>query len=243
MDPHDPSWPPEDALRRVHDRFVVEVVEGMNVCPFARKSREQGRVHRPVFRVGDGDPSPEACAEALADLLEEHADAEIVLLTFPVPPGHRWNDATTFDRFVAQVRDTYKGLGRGPVFYMVGFHPTYGIDGSREPTPESLVPLLRRTPDPVIQCVRADTLDEVRRQAQAVSRERMRKELTAINPELAAMFEHTVQPDPELSADIARQNFAAVGAGVGRERLERLISEIRRERDLAYGVADYKNDR
>jgi hypothetical protein len=57
------------------------------------------------------------------------------------------------------------------------------------------------------------------------------------DPELAAMFDRTVQPDPELSADIARQNFALVGAGEGRERLERLIAEIRRERDEAYGVA------
>jgi hypothetical protein len=238
LDPSDPAWPPEDALRRVHERFVREIVEGLNVCPFARKSRELGRVHRPVFRVGRGDPTPEQCANAVADLLEAHPDTEIVLLTFPVPPGHSWSDATTFDQFVAQVRDTYKDLGRGPVFYMVGFHPTYGIDSTREPTAESLVPLLRRTPDPVIQCVRAETLDAVRRQAQEVARDRMRKELTAINPELAAMFDQTIQPDPELSADIARQNFASVGTGEGRERLEKLIAEIKHERDIAYGVAE-----
>lgn len=220
---------------RVHDRFMREVVEGLNLCPFARKSRELGRVHRPIFRVDGGDPTPEHCAGALADLLERHPDTEIVLLTYPVPAGHAWEDSAGFDRFVAEVRDTYKESDRGPVFYMVGFHPRYRVDENRV-TPESLVPLLRRTPDPVIQCVRAQTLDEVRRQAQAVAKERTKKELRAIDPELAVLFENTIQPDPELSADIARQNFETVGAGNGREQLEALIADIRRERDLAYGV-------
>jgi hypothetical protein len=230
----DPGWPAQAAVERVHDRFVREVVEDLGLCPFARKSRELGRVHRPVFRVGSGDPTAEECARVLAELLERAPDAEIVLLTFPVPRGHAWTDPARFDRFVAAVREAYQAGGRGPVFYMVGFHPDYASDPTR-PTADSLVPLLRRTPDPVIQCVRAEILDHVRRQAQDVARQRTTRDLARRDPELAALFERSIQPDPELSADIARQNWATVGAGSGRDRLDRLVADIRRERDRLYG--------
>jgi hypothetical protein len=234
--PGDPQWPPEEAVLEVHERFVREVVEGLNLCPFARKSRELGRVHRPIFRVGGGDPEPQACSEALGELVRTHPDAEIVLLTFPVPKTHAWQNVKVFDRFVAAVRDTYLAADLGPTFYMVGFHPDYATDESRL-TSESLVTLLRRSPDPVIQCVRASTLDEVRRQAQEVSKQRITRDLRAIDPELATMFEGTIQADPELGADIARANFHSVGAQAGREHLEALIADIRRQRDLAYGEA------
>jgi hypothetical protein len=219
----------------VHERFVREVVEDLGLCPFARRSRELGRVHRPILRAGDSETDPARSAAALAEIARTHADAEIVLLTYPVPDTHAWAEYRRFDVFVGRVRDAYAALGPGPVFYMVGFHPAFGDVDPERVGPESLVPLLRRTPDPVIQCVRAETLDAVRRQAQSVARERMQRELHARDPALALLFERSIQPDPELSADIARHNFETVGRGAGRAELERRIADIRRDRDRAYG--------
>ncbi len=93
-------------------------------------------------------------------------------------------------------------------------------------TADALVPLLRRTPDPVIQCVRADLLDDLRRQAQAAADARFREEMARLGPEFLVLAEHAIRSDPELGHDIARHNFASVGAGEGRERLEAKIQAI-----------------
>jgi hypothetical protein len=110
---------------------------------------------------------------------------------------------------------------------MVAFHPAYVRTETRRPlTPDSLVPLLRRTPDPVIQCIRAELLDQIRRQAQTAAEARFRDEMARMGPEFLILAERAIQADPELSQDIARHNFDSVGAGKGREQLEAIVAEI-----------------
>jgi hypothetical protein len=87
----------------------------------------------------------------------------------------------------------------------------------------------------VIQCVQADVLERVRGQAQRAAHQRMLAELSALDPAFAAIAKNSVQPDSELSADIARHNFAAVGRGDGRERFDAAIEAILAARDAAYG--------
>jgi hypothetical protein len=223
-------------VHRVHDRFLLDVVETLGLCPFARRSRELGRVHRPL--VYEPEASPAHVAARLLELVTAYPDAEIVLFTFIGPgPGPRFARARELDDFVKEVRPAYDPLG-GPTFFMVGFHP-----GSGEPEPgderprltaDSLVPLLRRTPDPVIQCVRADVLERVRWQAQQAAHAKMIAEAEKLDPRLRKILEHSVQPDSTLSADIARKNFETVGTGRGRERLEALLADVARDRDESY---------
>lgn len=222
-------------MHRIHDRYLLEIVEGLGLCPFARKSRELGRVHRPLHYCDAEQPSAARVAEGLRDLVLAHPDAEIVLLTF-VGDDPRMRSPRDHDELVAQIRDAYGQLG-APVFYMVGFHPQSGPthgELAAAPTRDSLVALLRRSPDPVIQCVRAEVLERVRAQAQRAAHERMLVELAAIDPAIAAIARDSVQPDSELSADIARHNFAAVGSGPGREELERRLAAIAADRDRSY---------
>lgn len=236
MEKPDP-WPPRQQLDALHARYVQEVVEDLGLCPFARKCRELGRLHRPTFFA---PPSPHEAARRLADVVAAHPDVEVVLLTFvtrgavpgtppaPSPVERQFADTERFDEFVKEVRDVYAGLPRVPArFYMVAFHPAYTRAESRRPlTPDSLVPLLRRTPDPVIQCIRADLLDQIRRQAQSVAEARFREEMARLGPEFLILAERAIQADPELSQDIARHNFDSVGSGPGRERLEARIADI-----------------
>lgn len=231
-----PGTPPPVVVHRVHDRFLLEVVEPLGLCPFARRSRELGRVHRPL--VYDAEAAPAAVAARLHALVAEYPDAEIVLFTFiGQGPAPRFARARDLDDFVKEVRPAYDPLG-GPTFFMVGFHPQSGApDPGDEPpraTADSLVPLLRRTPDPVIQCVRAEVLERVRWQAQQASHARMIAEAEKLDPRLRKILEHSVQPDSTLSHDIARKNFEAVGGGEGRERLEAVLADIARARDEAY---------
>jgi hypothetical protein len=234
----DPSWPPAEAvIQAIHDRYQREIVEGLGLCPFARRSRELGRVHRPVFvATTEADPSPPEVASALARLVDQDRAAEIVLLTFPIPPGHAWWRPAVFEQFLGRLRQAWAAVPPPREFYMVSFHPRLEPPADRPLTADSLVSLIRRSPDPVIQCVDANMLDRVRRAAQATARDRMLRELEATDPTLAALFARSVAADPELSSDIAQQNFSAHGDAAGRASLERAIGELLAERDRVYGV-------
>ncbi len=225
---------PDDVVHRIHDRYLVEVVEGLRLCPFARKSREQGRVHRPLLRCDGVMPTPQAAAQVLIDTATKHPDAEIVLLTF-LGQDPRLATPATFDALVRSVRQAYDTSAQAPrTFFMVGFHRDSGSfpEGEAPPlTRDTLVPLLRRTPDPVIQCVDATTLDRVRRQAQLAAHERMVEAMAALNPALRAVAQNSICPDSELSADIAQSNFESVGCNEGRAQLERCLAAIQSERD------------
>lgn len=230
-------WPPWPQLDALHARYVRDVVEDLSLCPFARKCRELGRLHRPTFLA---PVTAHEAAQRLADLVHGHPDAEVVLLTFitrgavpgtPPAPGlseRAFADSERFDEFVKEVRDAYAALPRVPArFYMVAFHPANTRADPRRPlTPDSLVPLLRRTPDPVIQCIRSELLDQLRRQAQTAAEARFRDEMARMGPEFLILAERAIQSDPELSQDIARHNFESVGEGSGRDRLEATIAAI-----------------
>lgn len=222
----------DDEVHRIHARYLEEVVEGLGLCPFARRSREQGRVHRPLYSVTASSPTPSEVAGRLATLTRAHADAEIILATFVDAEG-RFDDPAAFEAFVADVRDVYGGLD-APTYFMVAFHPRLDetIDAGRPLTKDTLVPLIRRTPDPVIQCVNAVVLERARAQAQQASQRKL-LEMHGHDPMLRAMIERSVQTDSELSADIARANFETCGAGEGREELERRIAALIAERRRA----------
>jgi hypothetical protein len=229
----------EPIVHRIHDRYLVEVVEALGLCPFARRSRELGRVHRPVFPIAGDEPTAEHVAQRLVAVVTAAPDAEIVLLTFVERVPTRFAEASVFDAFVVDVREAY-GRHDALRFFMVGFHPRLGLDAdasSRPITKDSLVPVIRRSPDPVIQCVSAEVLEHARAQAHAVAQERLR-ESVAHDPVLRALVERSIAPDPELSAEIARNNFAAVGSGAGLDELLRRIDAIARARDRAYAGLD-----
>jgi len=228
--------PAPEHVQALHDRYLLEVVEALALCPFARRCREQGRVARPLFYSPD-PPAPEhpgidpaIVAAELDRCTRANPELEVVLLTFVLPPApdHPWHDLDVFETLVRGVRDAYEArVPAGLRFYMVGFHPRLqGPDPRRPATPDGLVPWLRRTPDPVIQCIRADLLDQVRRQAQAAANARFLEEMGRLGPEYRALAATAIQSDPELSADIARHNFASVGTGPGRAELDQRIAAL-----------------
>lgn len=228
----------EQEVLRVHARYQVEVVEALNVCPFARRSREQGRVHRPVYFSHEGTPTPKRVADDLAALVANHPDAEIVLLTFPTGEAQPFWSTESFESFLAELREAWTSVDGRPPWYMVSFHPRFGVHDESRLTRDALVPLLRRSPDPVIQCVNARTLDRVRREAQEVAHRRMVEHLKKHQPELVSLFERSVPTDHELSADVARHNFDHYAKGEGRQRLEAVLDDIQADRDRGYATLD-----
>ncbi len=133
-----------------NERYLVEIVEAFDVCPYARSTRNNGQLAREVLL---GAPSvEEVAARARA---HEHGGAPIVLLILPDFAG----DATAFERHVDAVRRAERV---STTFAMAPFHPltSYATD-----TPSRLVGLFRRSPDPTIQLVRYSALEAVKKRA------------------------------------------------------------------------------
>ncbi len=220
------------AILALHERYLIEQVEDMDLCPFARRSRVQGRVHRPCWWLGAREQlAPREVIDALVALVEAHPEVEIVLPTFICDVDHPWQQAERFETFLRSVREGYEGRGGEP-FYMVSFHPAPRL-ARGELSADSLVVRLRRTPDPVIQCVRVSALERVRRAANARAHLALLDELErrygALDPSTREVIANSA-PQNHLSQEIARRNFEAVGHGEGLAALEAALDGLWRER-------------
>lgn len=156
-----------DALAR-NDRYILEFVEALNLCPYAKRTREAGRLKREVLLVEGGAPgSPEfvAAATALDDAFRalealpvEAIDVGLVILPALAPAIAQ--DAHAFEALLAAARERMNARhANDPPFYCVPFHPGFAGDLADE---HRAVRLIRRTPDPTVQLVRASVLRSVR---------------------------------------------------------------------------------
>ena len=135
------------ALAR-NDRFLVEIVEGWSLCPYARATRLSEQLAREVMLDA---PTPAEVAVCAARY--EHHDAQIVLVILPDFAG----DPRAFERYTDEVRKLAPGA-----FAIAPFHPATAFHTDK---PARLVGLFRRAPDPTLQLVRFTALDAVRKRA------------------------------------------------------------------------------
>ncbi|HWE22958.1 MAG TPA: DUF1415 family protein [Myxococcales bacterium] len=137
----------ESAALARNDRYLREFVEALDLCPFARKCRETGRLARRVLR---GSHPTEATLAAVTELERTSEDqVEVALLIFPEFDG----GVSVFGEFRDEVRAAVR------LFYCVAFHPDLPMDLSDA---NRAVSFLRRSPDPTLQLVRIATLERVR---------------------------------------------------------------------------------
>lgn len=134
---------------RVNARYVEEVVIGWDLCPWAARAWQDGQVAQRVFAEAALDAAPVA---AFIDELVAKPHAAIGLAIFP-----RVDCAIgAWERFAEQVRRAKPGAP----FLIAAFHPDYrAADGALDAA--RLVPLIRRTPDPTLQLVRASLIDRL----------------------------------------------------------------------------------
>jgi hypothetical protein len=133
--------------RRVNTRYVEEVVIGWDLCPWAARAWQDGQVVQRVFTDAALDP-----AAAFIDELAANSEAAIGLAIFPRVAC----TVGAWERFAEQVRRARAGAP----FLVAAFHPDYRpADGSLDAA--RLVPLIRRTPDPTLQLVRASLIDRL----------------------------------------------------------------------------------
>jgi hypothetical protein len=212
----------ESALReqalRVYRRYMLEVVEGFTLCPWAAAARRDGHVVEAVI-LAENQADPQQSL-TLLDSLKSALETDIALFIYP----DLELDRLGFESFVRTVRERDAArheLGTIP-FAMAAFHPDARPDLNE---PERLIPFLRRTPDPTIQVVRCSALDRVRGNSQ---------EGTSFF-DLANLGSLPLpQKEPiSLRQRIAQANLDTARE-VGIETLEALFQDIRRDRDESY---------
>lgn len=206
------TTPDEEALAR-NDRYLREFVEALRMCPYARACRETGKLRRRVLWTREEALPAIAALEALAP-----DSLEVALLIFPLEPATGEPSARDFVAFCASVRDRMfeSHTGEAP-FYAVAFHPDLPrdlLDANRA------VQLVRRSPDPTLQLVRASVLRSVRGRDQGGSRYVDTSQLT-LEQAMALVSPLT------LAERIAQANLATLQRE-GPDRVEALLSSFRR---------------
>ncbi len=209
---------PDDELAtealRVYRRYAREMVEGLNLCPYAEQAKKSGQVVERV--ILEREPTYETARAALDELVASEA-IDIGLLIYPRVQLGR----SGFDRFVSdfQARDqASRELGKVP-FAMAAFHPQAPADTTAA---ERLVPFIRRTPDPTIQLVRRAALDRVRGGGDGTQ---------FLDP--TADLEQLLKSKPSLRKRIASANLATVQE-LTVDHVARLFDDILRDRNDAY---------
>jgi hypothetical protein len=206
------TTPTTEVLAR-NDRYLREFVEALSLCPYARRCRAAGRLHRRVVRSRDAAPAAIQQIEALP------AEAvEVALLIFPDEPANGEESARAFEAFCAGLRDRMFAAHSGEApFYCVAFHPDLPrdlLDAHRA------VQFIRRSPDPTLQLVRASVLRSVRGADDGGSRY---ADLSRLTLEQAMALASPLS----LADRIAEANLAVLRRE-GPDRVETLLASFRR---------------
>jgi hypothetical protein len=203
---------------RVYRRYMLEVVEGFTLCPWAAAARRDGHVLEQVF-LAENQADPQQSLAFLASL-EGQLRIDIALFIYPDLDL----DRLAFESFVRTLRErdaVRHEVGTIP-FAMAAFHPDARPDLK---DPERLIPFLRRTPDPTIQVVRRSALDRVRGNSQE-------------GTSFFDLADLATLPLPQKEPLSLRQRIAQANLDttleVGVTALETLFQDIRRDRDESY---------
>jgi hypothetical protein len=163
----------EDEALRLSARYVEEVVIGWDLCPWAARAWRDGEVERRVF------PSTRPEAGAVAAFVEELAArprASVGLAIFPRVDL----SVAAWDRFAEEVRRA------GGPFLVAAFHPQPRGADAAPPNAAALVSMIRRTPDPTLQLVRASLIDALAAGGRDVSGEIARANFATVEARGAA---------------------------------------------------------
>lgn len=206
---------------RINERYLVEVVECFDLCPWARSVRNTARLYRHVYLAEADSP---ALQHTLADDIEafaKNSQLEIGLLIFP----RLRVDPSAFRAFVSTLESGHASQHpRHDIpLAMASFHPCADADLS---SPARLVAFIRRAPDPTIQLVRRDAMSKVREGGGGGSV--FAESLDAFGPLMGQKARLSV------SDGIAKTNLETVER-VGVASVEAILRDIAEDRERSYG--------
>lgn len=201
-------------VRRILDRYVVEVVERFDLCPWAKSARLGDEVGVEVLW---GEPSVDAWVAAGRAALAREG-ARIAMVVAP-------ESALTVPQLRA-VRDQVTTAI--PQTGVAHFHPDSPLDLA---SPARLVPFLRRSPDPLLQLVPLELLESVRTQQVPIDR----------SLQLQMLGGYSTVPRGDIADRIAEANHARVSAE--QADVMSTLAAIIEDRRASYARAEIRSSR
>lgn len=162
-------------------RRYIEVVERFDLCPWAAPARARGEVW-----IGAAD---EDDVIAALESFERAPGAVVGLCVLPLFSG----DLTALRR----LRNRLCASPIGTRLALAEFHPVAPLDDA---SAARLVPFLRRSPDPMLQAVRHETMSNFRRGGTRL----------ATADQLALMVGQAMPAPRDVADDVADNNLATL---------------------------------
>jgi hypothetical protein len=201
--------PRQAEVLRLLDRYLVEIVETYELCPWARAARTGGELATAVVW---GPPTVSHFVTAAAELLARPTTRVAMVIA----PEFSGDLRALRDRVAAAL----------PAAGVADFHPDAQLDLA---TPARLVPFLRRSPDPLLQLVPLALLESARGATPPRVAER------ATQAQLLADHNAIAAPRQDAAARIAAANHARVTAdGVA---ITAVLDDIADDRARSYARA------
>ncbi len=175
--------------RRLALRYLTEVVEAYDFCPWAAPARARGELWMDVV---DADGAAAAIERFLA--VPGMIIGLIILPTLDGPPAR-----------LRQLKDELMAGPSGRQVALADFHPGAELDTG---SPSRLVPFLRRSPDPMLQAVRHTDLASLHRRPPPMS----------AADQAAVLAGKSVPAFKDPIAEVARTNLATFEAHVAEVR-------------------------
>lgn len=130
--------------------WVRQVVIGLNVCPFANREFEAGRVK---FSVSEARTAEELL-HALADemhWLDTHPETGTTLLIHP----HALKNFEAYNQFLDLADGLVESLDRDGIYQIASFHPGYQF---ADTAPDAAENFTNRSPYPMLHLLREEDL-------------------------------------------------------------------------------------
>ncbi len=205
---------------RINERYLLEVVERFELCPWAKSVRNSAKLSRAVYLGGAKAAEITLQISKEIELFVANTKAEIGLLIFP---DHEAG-ASDFRAFVGTLEKAHASEHpRHDIpLAMASFHPDAEPDLS---SPARLVSFIRRSPDPTIQLVRREAMAKVREGPSGGSV--FAESLDAFMPLMGQKAKLSV------SDSIAKNNLETI-EGTGVASLEAIFRDIAEDRGRSY---------
>jgi len=151
-------------------KWLMEAVIGLNLCPFAKAVVVKDRVR---YRVCLSSVSQDVL-QMLADELQflVSADASVVETTLLIAP-YALSDFLDFNEFLGECNTLLESQGLEGELQVADFHPDYQFAGE---APDAMGHFTNRAPYPTLHLLRESSLDEA----------------VAVYPDAALIFERNI---------------------------------------------------
>ncbi len=164
-------------------RWLKEMVIGLNFCPFAQKPFEEDRIR---YRVSEAKTEE----DLLADLVQElenllKADARLVETTLLIHPNVLYQFDDYID-FLSHLDFVFEEAEILDTFQLASFHPAYYFEGE---DPKDVSNFTNRSPYPMLHILRSQSVEKA----------------VAHHPNTALIPEANIQKLKELGIDQVRK--------------------------------------